>query len=240
MKKILLFSILLAATSIPAWALIPSGSINQATLLIHGIYTTSDPACKADLVATVPLKKTAVPFNLAASPSLGNGLAADPIKCVIFVMQAKATVGWNAGNYTSSTGGNSDSVCNSGGSTSFALCPASVTTFWPDAIRAQADAIGLNRTETCTGADTNIMPLYLSVDSLCTGNTSVDPSGCNSGYNVSMPPTAANMPMGIKITQPTGDTGVMTFKVDVSRVVGYSGGVCGSPNPPTFGFVDGN
>lgn len=235
-----LFCLLVSSfLTVPAFATIPSSSINQATLYIHGIYTTSDPTCRSDLIATVPLKKDAVAFNLAAAPNLGKGLAADPIKCVIFVMKSQATVAWNAGSYTSTTNGNSDNVCNAGGSTSFALCPSSMSTFWPDAIKEQASAVGLTRTDTCTGSTTDTIPLYLSSYARCSGDTSVDPASCNSGYAVNMPPTAEDALAGIKISTPNGNTGIMAFNVDVSRVVGNNGGgACGSPNPPTFSFVD--
>jgi hypothetical protein len=225
-----------------AMAQIPTASITQATLNIYGIYTTSDPLCKADLIDTMPLQKTATGFNLAAKPKIGSGLAANPIKCVIFVMEAKASIGWAAGSYSTTTGGNSDSVCNAGGSTTLSICGPGTTPTFPETITNDAKEVGLSLSSACTGGGTEVVPLYLSVNARCSGNSTTDDSSCNSapGYDVYNPPTGESALKGLKITTPTGSTGNMAFDVDVSRVVGNNAGQCGSPAAPTFAFTDAN
>lgn len=226
-------------------ALIGRAAVTQINTQLYGVYLSSDPTCQTGLTAVVELTATPRPFNMARSPTLGQGeVPSGGIKCVVMVMKNDVQIGIAAGTYTGTSNSQADSVCNGGKTPSAAaICHNGVAVSWPAKITADAAAIGLSLTSSCAGGGSTsaVIPLYLSTYSACTGLTSVDAAtpGCSSPDAFS-PPTASNdLNYGIHISDP-GPAGDFTFVIDPNQSAGNdgggSGGSCDMFKAPLFSF----
>jgi hypothetical protein len=251
MKKILFLALAAISVSSSAFAFIPASSITTMSLPVYGLYTTADATCTTGLVATIPLSSTPQSLNFAQKPTLGQGSVPATIGCVIIVIGNSLSNGWASGNYTTtSNGGGSqtynDSSCNSGGSNSGqSICgsggtPQSIT--WPTKITTDAAAIGLPLTTgTCTGQTSQIVPLVLSTNSVCTGQGVADASvpACAGGNNnnFALPITTSDATHGTKLTAPSL-SGNLKFVVNPANTLGgFTATTCGNVAAPLFSFA---
>lgn len=221
--------------------------ITEISTSLYGVYTSSDPTCATGLVPTLPVTSTPTSFNMAAAPRMGVGPVAAPLNCVIMVMRNNVTIGWKSGSYTSTTNGVSDSVCDSGGSRTIQVCRNNTTASWPAQIVADLAAVGVTATTSCPNTVTGneVIPVYISVASACTGNAAMDAgtAGCvgGSGFsnnNAFEPPQVINdTARGINFNSP-GVRPSYKFIIDPDQTVGAQSGVCDSLSPPRFSFAE--
>ena len=236
-----------AMASGSAFAYLPGSAINNLTMTIYGVYTTSDATCQTGLLATVPLSATPQTVNMTNIPNIGQGPVANPINCVIMVVRPTASIAWVAGTYTGTTNTYADTQCNAGGTiASTNYCGVSAIT-WPGAtsqLVKDMTALGLAMPTACANSATDIAPLYLSVNAGCTYNTG-DPTACKSpapGADAFQPPsagttTASDNAHGVKLA---GITTSMKYKFIMSPanvMGGSSGGTCSGMGTPTFSFA---
>jgi hypothetical protein len=246
MKKLLMLSVCGLVASGPAFAYLPVSAITTMALPVYGVYMSADPTCVTGMVATIPLSKTPQTINFAANPVIGTADSLPvTIGCVIIVVGNSLSNGWAAGTYATSSQGNLDSVCENGGSsTGQIICgngranPVS----WPSQITTDAAAIGLTlATSSCAGVTTEVIPLVLSTNSICTGQSAIDSlvPACNTQNgtnNWKMPTTTNDATEGTKLTAPSV-AGNLKFVVDPTNTLGgESGGQCGNISAPTFSF----
>jgi hypothetical protein len=259
-RLILVFGILLPMV---ASAELPRSAISRMSVFLYGLYTTSDPTCMTGLVPTIPMKSTPVDFDMAKAPTLGNGPVAAPINCMAIVISNHVIQDYAAGSYTTTSPDGSDSVCNAGGSKEAPLCYnwglGNQTVVWAPQIKTDVEAAGLTRTTSCTAnmptaytsstVKSQIIVLYFSTYSKCTGNVTLDAgvAGCvNTGapaLNYFGAPTAANSDQGMKLVAPTAK-GEYTFVVDPDKTmgnmnltnIGSSGNGCETIWFPTMSF----
>jgi hypothetical protein len=132
-------------------------------------------------------------------------------------------------------------ICNANG--------GNVMVDWPDQIAIDMAAIGLTPTRICTTAVTGneIVPIFISTNSACTGNALIDAAtaGCVSNGNVNIntfrfPQSAANTSVGIKLTTPEA-AGTYKFIIDPDLIMGAGtdsngNAACANLSPPRFGF----
>ncbi len=247
MNKKFLFALSLMLASSPAFAYLPASAITSLSLPVYGIYMTADPTCTSGLVATVALSNTAQTINFASSAIIGSGSIPSTIGCVIIVIGNSLTAGWAAGSYTgtSTNGGNNtynDSNCNAGGTTTGQAICNSGTVSWPSQITTDAAAVGLTlHTGTCTAVTTDVVPLVLSTDSLCTGQSTADAlvTACAGGNinNFALPTSSSDATHGTKLTAPA-TTGDFKFIVDPANTFGgASASTCGNIAAPLFSFA---
>lgn len=229
------------ALSAVARATLPVAAISTMSMNFYGMYTTSDATCQTNLVATIPLSATPTVQNFVSSPTLGSGPVASPINCIITVMADQSNITWAAGAYTTTTTGGGgtfpDSGCNAGGTVAQKIC-RSTSPNYPAKVTADALAVGLTLATSCPASPTGteVIPIYLSTDAACTGQSAIDAgvTACAGGnLNAFQAPTAANDGAhGIKLTQLPGAGGTYTFTIGVSGIMGgESGGTCGNVSP---------
>jgi hypothetical protein len=226
-------------------ALIGRAAVTQINTQLYGVYLSSDPTCQTGLTAVVELTATPRPFNMAHSPTLGQGeVPVGGIKCVIMVMKNDVQIGIAAGTYTGTSNAQADSVCNAGKSPApSAICHNGVAVSWPAKITADAAAIGLSLASSCPGAGSTaaVVPVYLSTYSACTGISTVDAStpGCTNPDDFSPPTASSDKNFGIHINDP-GAAGDFTFVIDPDQSAGNdgggAGGACDMFKAPLFGF----
>lgn len=251
MKKLLLSAFFAVFSTTTAFAYLPVSAVTSMTLPVYGIYVSSDPTCVTGMIATIPLRTTPQPINFVANPVIGtaNSMPAT-IGCVVIVVQDNFSSAWAAGTYTGSsyTGGGgpfSDNIaaCNNGGSaTGTTICNSGVPT-WPAQITADAAAIGLTlQTTNCTGATTaSVVPLVLSTNSGCTGNTYGDSgvtacAGVNMN-NYAMPTSVGDTLHGTRMSAPSS-AGNLKFIVNPTNSFGATGAAsCGNTSAPLFSFA---
>ena len=233
------------ASAAPAFANLSRDAVTSLQVKLYGFYTTTDATCQTGLVATIPLSKTATLYDMAKSPTFGSGNVASPIGCAIMVMANDLAESWAAGTYTTTTSGLSDSVCNSGGSSSGSHICRSQALSWPAQIQTDAAAVGLNLPSACSssGSSSEVIALYLSTYSACAGNVTNDTNagrtqcinGTNSTNTAFVAPTASgDTANGINISTPTSSSHY-TFVVDPNNMFGNRNGSC-SDSPPLFSF----
>lgn len=222
-------------------------SITEITANLYGLYTTSDPLCQSELVATIPLSSTPRTFDMVGSPAMGNGPVATPVRCVVMVLKNSLQMGWKAGSYTSTTSGNSDAVCNSGGTVATKICGnGGVTTVtWPTQILTDMAATGLTATTSCPNppSGNEVVAVFLSTYAKCTGNATLDAGtvGCVSGNNsvnntFAYPTGPYDSGAGISINESPA-SGSYTLVIDPDLSFGNDGGgACASVAPPRFSF----
>jgi len=252
MKNIFLSLVSFVFISANAFAYVPASAVTTMAIPVYGVYTSADPSCTTGMIATIPLTLTPQLINFAKHAAIGTGPTSNTIQCVVIVTGNDLTNGWAAGNYTgtSANGGGAsypDSNCNAGGAnTGQTICgnggPQSVS--WPAQITADAAAIGLTlATPTCVGSNSEIVPLVLSTNAACTGQSAADSlvAGCVPPHNMNnyhLPTTANDTTYGTKLVTPTG-TGDLKFVVDPSNTLGGSGASsCGNISAPLFSFKD--
>ena len=225
----------------PAFATIPGSAVTTAQLPVYGIYTTSDATCQTGLVAGIPLSKTPQTFDFTKSPVIGNGGVASPINCVVIVAQAAFTGVLASGNYTGTTGGNNDSLCNAGCYTradgrcntaapaaALPVCQNAATESWPVQVQTDAATVGLTLPTSCTHSITDIIPIYISSDSSST-------QGASTMFNFPTGPNDAAHGIhlgGAPITPGTS----LTFVNDPTGMFGGNFGGCNNIGPPLWSF----
>lgn len=221
-----------------AYGDIAASAISKFSFPIYGMYTSSDPTCQSGLIATVPITATPTVVNFATGTPLGSGPIANPINCVVFVLQNTFTVNWSAGTYstTSTELSNTfnDSHCN-GGTSGVFLNPlpidAGSTPSWPSQIITDLQALGLTpQTVAIPSSPTQkeIIPLYLSSDSVCEGDlssTTTDPASCyngQDGWNPLAPPTKSGDYNGIRMASPNTSS-QYKFVTNLNKFIGGNG-----------------
>jgi hypothetical protein len=244
---------------------LPASAISELTVRVYGMYTTADPLCHTDLVATVPLSATPKELNLAGSPSLGTGpIPADGIQCVVLVFEPRMVFTWAPGTYTTTsqfgTSTFNDSNCNAGGTLeikgSMGCQPGKreTTIDWPSAIKADLATGGITAADACDApVAPTALPLFLSTASACVGevkadeaiggdctwttHTDITPEGYRANTPFQAPRNQSDSAHGIKINPlPAGATKYKLL-VDPTPAVGGSGGSdCGGLGPPRFAF----
>ncbi len=254
MKKSLLIAISALLVSSSAFAYLPVSAVTTMALPVYGIYTSSDPTCMTGMIATVALTKTSQTINFASNPTIGSGALPATIGCVVIVVGDSLSNAWAAGTYTTtSTGGGgspvSDSSCNAGGSNTGQKICNNGTPTWPAQITADAAAIGLTlKTTSCSsGTTSDVVPLVLSTNSICTGQPVTDAAvtACNGGNinNFAMPTSAADASNGTKLTAPSA-AGNLKFVVNPTNTLGgsiqNSVNTCGNIAAPLFSFAVAN
>jgi hypothetical protein len=234
-----------------AFAYLPVSSITTLALPVYGVYMSADPTCVTGMVATIPLSKTPQTINFASGPVIGTAdTLPATIGCVIIVVGNSLSNAWSAGHYDSlTTQSNPDTLCDAGGSTTGqVICGggSGQTVSWPAQITTDAAAIGLTlATGTCVGTTTEVVPLVLSTNSICSGNSAIDASipACNVGNgtnNWTMPTTTNDATEGTKLTAPAV-TGNLKFVVNPTNTLGVSQHnsdplACGNISAPAFSF----
>jgi hypothetical protein len=250
MKKNLFLALAAISVSSSAFAFLPTSAVTMMSLPVYGIYTSSDPTCTTGMIATIPLSLTPQTINFAKSPTIGQGSVSATIGCVVIVVGNSLSNGWASGNYTGTSldlgvGTFNDSNCNSGGtSNGQAICGngSAKPVSWPTQITADAATIGLALTTgTCTGVQSQIVPLVLSTNSACTGQPGVDATipACTGGFvnNFAMPTSVGDATHGTKLTAPS-TSGNLKFIVNPSNTLGGSGTTtCGNTAAPLFSFA---
>jgi hypothetical protein len=159
------------------------------------------------------------------------------ISCMILIMQAQAGGTWKAGNYSSSTeipgyqSSYSDAVCNSGGTISsaqFTPCSSGKSPYWPDQITTDMKAANLTQGK-CNndGSITDIIPLYISVNSGCSwGGNGSDAATCfapnqMASYNLSAPPTSSGDTLnGVQLSGSVANKASYGVVVNASAFIG--------------------
>ena len=234
--------------STPAFAFVPASAVTTMSLPVYGIYTSSDPTCTTGLIATVALTKTPQSINFAANPIIGSGSLPTTIGCVVIVTGNNLSNAWAAGTYTTTStsgGGGSypDSQCNAGGSnTGQSICNVGngVVPTWPAKIITDAAAIGLTLKTTACSSTSDVVPLVLSTNSLCTGQNVADASvaACASGNNnnFALPTSTADASHGTKLTAPSVAGDVKFIVNPANTLGGNSSGVCNNISAPLFSF----
>ena len=244
MKHILkIFSLLLLSQAVMAY--IPSSGISSYITYVYGSYSTSDPTCKTGWITFIPFSSTPVAFDLKQAPTMAsNTLIASPVNCVMVIMANKATISTNT-TFTSTSYG-SDAVCNNLSSSTIALTTnAGTTVSWPAAgTLPYINMAGANLTmgTTLTGTTSDILPVYFSTNSVCTGNPNTgtgDPSTCYSpsyvnGYKP--PVSSSDTSYGYKLSA-LADSSRYKVLINPDQVIGGNGTSCASLYAPQFGVT---
>ena len=247
MKNQLLTALSALLFSSSAFAFLPVSAVTTMALPVYGVYTSADPTCLTGMTATVALSKTPQAFNFAAGGSLGSGPVPTTIGCVVIVAGNSLSNAWSAGTYTTTSNGggggaSSDSVCNAGGSNTGQTICNNGTPTWPAKITADAAAIGLTlKTTSCSSPSaTDVVPLVLSTNSICTGQNAVDSlvTACAnvSMNNFSMPTSVGDALHGTKLVAPSV-AGDLKFIVNPANTLGGNGTSCGNISAPLFSFT---
>lgn len=227
---IALLSLIFASTG---HAGLSQAAVTTLSFKMHGLYTTSDPTCQTGLVATIPLSKAGTTYNLAASPTFGDGPIPADIQCVVMVIANKITTAWAAGTYTTTSNGNPDSVCNPGGTENVPLCNGvdADRITWPTQIQQDFAALGLTPATACQNANAAMLiPLYLSTHSYCPAGIQdalkvpgCSASGANTNAQSQFPMAAESATTiafkGIKLSAPGNKNGY-TFVMDPDGYIG--------------------
>ena len=249
MKTKLSLAVVLAVAlqTTQAFATLPRSAITNMSLQLFGVYTTSDPLCQTGLIATVPLTKASSTYDMTKSPTVGAGSApTGGIQCVILIVRNKFDAVVAAGSYEGNLA--ADITCDGGVSLPDQhICKSQVTKF-PAQVVTDAAAVGLTLQANCVGAvgttaDSEVLAMYLSVNSKCTQNSAVDTvaNGCltgggNSIANPWIAPISVNDTAGgIHLTAPAVSSSY-TFVVDPSGAFGNNSGSCQNTGAPLFSF----
>ncbi len=234
MIKIIIATLALIAQQ--AHANLARSNISNVGVSLYGVFMTSDPSCQANLIASVPLTKTPVSSNFVTAPVLGAGPVPNKVACVVLIIANQVQVGWNAGAYSAP-----DNVCATGGIANVNPC-MSTTLTWPAIITQSAQIAGLTLANSCGAAPTGteVVPVYMSIDSVCTGNSVVDSqtNGCTvSGKTTSSvaqaPRTINSSTSGARI-QYLPVNGRIVFAVDPDQIISGQSGSCAAVSSPVF------
>lgn len=253
-----LFSLIFSAPQ-SAHAFLPLSAISSVKIVLYGLYTTADATCKTGWVSTLKFDKnaSAQDFASAGGIKLGAGSIADGTQCILMIIKNSGVFSTAAGSYTTTSNGANDNVCNSGTSNSTTIFYGGASgnatqiaagATWPAATEAPTidmTAAGSTQITSYTGSETGseIVPVYLSVNSLCTGSSANDSSSCstidtNGGLAGSVPPTStSDTSHGYRTVAPSADNGRYKFVVNMTNVVGNSGGNCAFAAAPMMQFV---
>lgn len=212
--------------SSPAFATLPVSALTY-NLNIYAIYTSSDATCTSGMIATFGPVASPKAMNLASSATLGSGPIANPVRCMVVVAQNQNVVSWSAGSYSGSTGANPDSNCNAGGSTSWGL--GAVSPYWNSTVKSGLQGVGLTIPSTTAGTSSDIVPIYLSVNS-----TTSNAFGTTS-YQA--PLSTADASNGVKLTSPNTATSYKLVIGLSSLMGGAGGGTCATTGVETISFL---
>ena len=219
-----------------AQANLARSNISNVGVSLYGVFITSDPTCQVGLIASVPLVKTPVSSNFATAPVLGAGPVPLRVGCIVLVVANQVQVGWKAGSYAAP-----DNVCAAGGTANVNPC-ASASLSWPSIIAQSAQAVGLTLSTGCsaTPTGTEVVPVYMSINSVCTGNSVIDQqtAGCTvAGKTTSTvaqaPSTNSSASSGARI-QLLPVNGRIVFAVDPDQIISGQTGVCSAVSSPVF------
>lgn len=235
MNKLIVSFLLFSST---AFASLPRGAISNVGVGLYGVYMTGDASCQNSLIAALPLSKNPVSSNFVASPVLGAGSVPAKISCVILVLSNSIQIAWQA----SAAYPGLDNLCAAGGTAPVNPCVGAPSIVWPAAIVADAKALGLTLATNCSAAPsgTEVVPVFMSVNSSCTGNSNIDKSisGCTalgkSTSSTSQSPVSSNSTSSgarIPLTLPSGR---LIFAVDPDQIVSGVGVACSVTSPPVF------
>ena len=248
MKKSLLIAVSAILVSSSAFAFLPSTAVSTMSLPVYGVYMSADATCATGLVATVPLSKTPQTINFAANPVIGSGSLPSSIGCVVIVIGNNLNVAWKSGTYTGTSQSNgggggpfSDGSCNPGGGTPGSTICHGTNPTWPPQITTDAAAAGLTLQTGVCGSTTDVIPLVLSTNSICTGQLGADSAvpACAGGNvdNFVLPLTSSDPTHGTKLVSPSV-TGNLKFVVNPSNAFGgTSSSTCGNLSAPLFSFA---
>jgi len=211
-------------------------TISNLGVSLYGVYMTSDPSCQVGLVPSVPLAKSPTTSNFVSSPVLGAGPVPNRVACVILIIANQIQVTWQAGSYVAP-----DNVCSAGGTANVNPCVNTNIT-WPASITQAAAASGLNLSSSCASSPTGteVVPIFMSIDSSCTGSSVIDQqtTGCTSAGKSTSTPVQAP----ISINSTTSGSRIMSlpvngrivFVVDPDQMISGSTGICSAVSTPVF------
>lgn len=211
---------LMMASAPSALASLARSAFSSVTASVYGVYVTSDATCQTGLYPAVSLTSTATSMDFTKNPSIGAGIVPSAINCMVVIMKNSLSLTWSAGSYT-------DSGCNSGGSTTVTPCSGTTVT-WPSALSTAMSTIGLSTISSCSSSPTGseIVPVYLSSNSACTGNSTIDGllghTGCTPDA-FTYPTTSSNTSSGIAIGGGTAQT-AYAMVLDPTGMIGNTNG----------------
>jgi hypothetical protein len=237
---------LLLLLSGTAQAFIPSSGISSYTTYIYGAYSTSDPYCKTGWITFIPFSSSPVAYDLKQVPTLAsNTLIASPVNCVMVIMANKVTISTNT-SFTSTSFSQSDSVCSNLTSSTIASTTSTSTAItWPAAGTLpyiNMSGASLSMISTSTGATTDILPVYFSTLSSCTGNPNTGTSDSTVCYtptyvNGYKPPVASgDTTYGYKLSA-LGESSRYKLLINPDLVIGGNGVSCTNMYAPQFGVT---
>lgn len=219
-----------------AWANLTRSNISNVGVSLYGVFITSDPSCQVGLIASVPLTKTPTSSNFVTAPVLGAGPVPLRVACVVLVVANQVQVGWKAGTYSAP-----DNVCATSGTANVNPCTnASLT--WPALITQSAAGVGLTLSNSCplTPLGTEVVPIYMSINSACTGNSVIDQqttgctvSGKTTSSVVQAPSTNSSASSGARIMD-LPVNGRIVFAVDPDQIISGQSGTCAAVSSPVF------
>lgn len=219
-----------------AWANLERSTISNVGVSLYGVFMTSDPNCQVGLIASVPLSLMPTISNFVSAPVLGAGPVPKRLACVVLLVANQVQVTWQAGAYQAP-----DNVCNAGGTTNVNPCVSTAIT-WPLTISQSAQAMGLSLSNSCgtTPTGSEIVPIFMSINSSCTGNSVIDAqtAGCTiagkTTSSVSQAPSSINSSSSGARIQATAVSGRIVFAVDPERIISGQSGACKSASVPVF------
>ncbi len=234
--RLLFAFIVLFSFPIVSVANLDRSAVTSMNTNIYGLYTSSDPLCLSGFVPTLALQASPRAVDMARNPTFGSGRIANPVRCVALVMKNQVLMGWSAGSYSGA-----DAACNGGGSVSQVICRDNgggpVAVDWPGEITADMALLGLTRTTSCTAAATGneIVAVFLSASSACTGNAVFDAAtaGCGNANSFQAPTMVSDTTKGVRLAVRSGYS-QYRLVIDPSLSLGGSGGTCMNVSPPTF------
>jgi hypothetical protein len=223
--------------------------VTSAQLTLYGIYTTSDATCQTGWVKSF-LNSSPSTKDVVKGDSFGSGPTSAPINCALIIAKNSSTNVVAPGTYTgvngANQGGGSDSACNNGVTQTQHICRGETVSF-PAAVVADAAALStpISLTTTCPASPTGneIIPIYLSVNSACTGQATIDGTNplCGnaggSGPDAFNPPestsTAGSSAKGLLVTSIASAAGTnVYFTVKTANTMGGDGnGQCTNISP---------
>lgn len=210
-------------------ALLSRSAASSERLTVHGLYTTSDGSCQSGWVKAF-LNSSPSQVDFVSAPTLGSGIFSNPINCIMMVIQNSVGATIASGTYLTASNGGSDSVC-SGQTFTQQICRGQSTSF-PTTVTADAASAGLTLTTSCpvSPAGTEIIPVYLSINSACTGQSTSDSTNplCMADGGSEpvrfIPPdlgrTANSSSNGLKLTSISTGSGNVYFGFDPDSTIG--------------------
>jgi hypothetical protein len=238
-------------------AFIPVSAVTDVEIAVYGMYTTSDASCRTGWQAVLPFNASPVNRNFAAAGgvALGTGSISNPTNCILMIIKNSGLFTVTPGTYTSTSNGVSDANCNPGlsgakrvfyGGSSYQQSTGRV---WPASTELPSQdmtAAGITQVTTFNGSETGdeIVPVYISVNSACTGSALNDPASCaavdNAGNNSgTLPPNSVgDTGRGYATTAPAANQPRYKFIINLNNSIGVNGSnQCSFAAAPVMQFV---